>query len=353
MPKQSKIKSSKPGKATPVREREADRFYCTRCTRSFNRQRNNFPASQSPIFKENSGYLPVCRHCIDEMYEHYKSVLKDEKAAIRRICMKFDIYWSDRVYDAISKTSTTNSRVLSYISKSNLRQFEGQTYDDTLDEELQKKLDEQNNYQISIDSSLIGDDDEGETEKIIIPQESIDFWGEGLPLGYYPELDKRYKYWCGESDGERDVGEMAVIKQICMLEVTINHDTAMGKPIDRNVNALNTLLGSANLKPSQKKTEEETDSNFDKTPFGVGIKMYENSHPIPQPDPELQDADGIVKKITIWFLGHICSMLGIKNSQSKMYENELDKLRVEHPELDDEDDEVFFANIFGDDVDGT
>ena len=60
--------------------------------------------------------------------------------------------------------------------------------------------------------------------------------------------------------------------------------------------------------------------------------------------------DGIVKYISIWFLGHLCKMLGIKNAYCKMYERELEKMRIENPELDEEDDETLFDDIFGGDT---
>ena len=107
MPKQSKITSSKPGKAAPVKE-QPKKYYCTRCPRSFTKQKYNFPTSQSPIYRENNGYLPVCRHCIEEMYEHYKDVLGDEKSAIRRVCLKFDIYWNEKIYDMLKKNTPKN-----------------------------------------------------------------------------------------------------------------------------------------------------------------------------------------------------------------------------------------------------
>jgi len=40
-------------------------------------------------------------------------------------------------------------------------------------------------------------------------------------------------------------------------------------------------------------------------------------------------------------------MLGIKNTYCKLYEEEMEKRRVERPDLDDEDDEGAFNEIFG------
>ena len=40
-------------------------------------------------------------------------------------------------------------------------------------------------------------------------------------------------------------------------------------------------------------------------------------------------------------------MLGIKNTYCKLYEEEIDKMRVDRPEYEDEDDETVFNDIFG------
>ena len=338
MPKQSKITKSSPGAAAPIKN-VPDKFYCTRCPRDFTKQKSNFPASQSPIYRENGGYLPVCRHCVDEMYQHYKSVLGDEKAAIRRICMKFDIYWNDKIYEMLNKSSTTSSRVLSYISKSNLYQFVGKTFDDTLDEE-NGMMQRSSNVELG---EIITD----ANEEIIVSSEIEDFWGAGFAPSFYVDLEKRLKYWCGDADrNSMDVSDGAIIRQICMLEVTIARDTAAGKSTDKSVNALNALLGSGNLKPVQKKKEENLDAAAESTPFGVWIRKIENTRPIAEPDPQLKDVDGIAKYVSVWFLGHLCKMMKIENTYSRLYEEEMARLRVERPEYEGEDEEAVFEDIF-------
>lgn len=339
MPKQSKVSKSSPGVAKKVKERP-EKYFCTRCTRSFTNQKGNFPSSQSPMYRENGGYLPICRHCVEEMFAHYKEVLGDEKAAIRRICLKFDIYWNDKVYHMINKSSTTSSRVLSYISKSNLMQFVGKTFDDTLDEEG------------GIGPSIVvlsdGEEDiEQQPDTIVIPSDIAEFWGQGFAPNFYMELERRFKYWVGDTDRySMDVSDCAVIRQICILEVTIARDTAQGKAIDKHVNSLNNLLGSANLKPVQKRQSEGLDSATEGTPFGVWIRKIENTRPISEPDPELKDVDGVIKYISVWFLGHLCKMLKKDNAYSRLYEEEMEKLRVSRPEYEGEDEEDILEDIF-------
>lgn len=321
-----------------------DEFYCTRCRREFRRQRDNFPASQSPLFRGNNGYLTVCRECVDDMYAHYLESLGDEKAAIRRICMKFDIYWSERVYGMLRASTTAKTPIYSYIGKANLMQFRDKTFDDTLDEEMNLYSSGAGIVKSEISGAVSNTLD---PEEILVQQDIIDFWGAGLAPSFYLELEKRFAYWYGEGQDrdELDVGECALIKQICMLEVSIIRDTAHGKAVDKLVGQLNTLIGSVNKKPVQKKDGDA--DNIDGTPLGVWIRRWENERPIPEPDPEFKDVNGIVRYIDIWLRGHLCKMLGIKNSFSKLYEEEIARMRIDRPEYEDDDDETFFNDIFG------
>lgn len=337
MPRISKVNpaSTKPKKPS-MQDDTPEEFYCSRCKKKYKKQKSNFPASQSPLYKGNGGYLTHCYNCIEELFEHYEDVLNSEEEAIKRICLKFDIYWNKEIYSIACKSSATNARIRAYISKTNLYKYIGKTFDDTLDEMGSVVSYASNDIEAQFDG-----------ENVTVSNDIIEFWGAGFEPLFYLELDRKYKHWTKNLQLPLEESEEAIYKQICILEATINRDSAAGKPIEKNVNALNSLLGSANLKPSQKKQEDAVDTAFDKTPFGLGIRYFENSKPIPEPDPEFKDVDNIIKYISVWFLGHLCKMLGIKNTYCKLYEQELEKLRVDRPDLEDEDDEALFNDIFG------
>lgn len=362
MPRVSKVTKKSPKPATPrsspgdadVFGKDPERYYCTRCGRGYKTQKGNFPSSQSPIYTANGGYAHVCRDCMEDMYRHYRAVLcggDDDRAAIRRMCMKFDIYWNPEIYNMLEKMSVGKSRILGYISKANLYQYKERTFDDTLDEEAAAAEDQR-----MIMTAAIGGV-ENEYSEVDEPQESpvdpelIKFWGTGLAPSLYFELDARFQYWCEELNTDQehmDAGTKSVLRQICNLEVQSNKDMAAGKSTDKLAGMINTLLGSANLKPVQKK-DDEKDAALEKVPYGVWIKRIEDRHPIDEPDPEFRDIDGIIKYISTWFLGHIGHMLGIKNVYSKLYEDKIAEMKVERPEFDEEDDEGFFDAVFGGD----
>ena len=323
------------------------KFYCYRCGMAFSRQKGYFPVSHSPMYR-GIGYLPFCNDCIDTLFDEYRQSLGSDREAMRRLCMKLDLYWHDSIFDMVERTAGVNSKVRSYIGKTNIIRYIDKSYDDTVEEEERNGIAAARQEE-RVQTGYLPEDDAQE-ENIDIPEDVILFWVPGYTPKMYLELEERKKYWLSRFPVgyNFDIGEEALIRQICNLEIDINHDRAAGKSIDKNVNTLNTLLGSANLKPAQKKSEE-ADAELDNMPFGVGIRKWENTRPIPEPDPELQDVDGIVRYISIWFLGHLCKMLGIKNTYCKLYEDEMERLRVKTPEFEDEDDESMFNNIFSGD----
>lgn len=318
---------------------------CSKCGQSYGRRKGNFAVSYGSQYK-GIGYLTVCKNCVDAMYNEYLSLCNNAKNSVRQVCRKLDLYWNEKVFNEVEKKNTTRTMMTSYIAKINTVRFAGKSYDDTLSEEGTLWNWTINNPQTDINDET---EDKSKTDIIEISDDIIAFWGKGYDADMYLDLEQRYSYWLSKfpQDTELDIGTEAIIRQICSIELDINRDRALGRPVDKSVNALNSLLGSANLKPAQKKNED-TDLYIDKTPMGVWAQRYENKRPIKEIDPELRDVDGIIRYITIWFFGHLCKMLGIKNSYCKLYEQEIEKMRVEHPEYDDEDDETFFNDVFCD-----
>jgi hypothetical protein len=282
------------------------------------------------------------------MYGEYLKECRDERAAVRQMCRKLDLFWSDSVFNEVQKLSTARSMMTRYMAKLNGTRFAGMSYDDTLRKEntLWPTADVQEAEVGPVAPQAPTVTQEAEPD-IDIPQEVKDFWGPGFSNEMYRDLEERRQYWMGRLEGyDVDAGAEAYIRQACGLELEINRERSAGRSTEKLVGMLNTVLGGMNIKPGQKKSDADT--AVGNTPFGVWIKRWEDKRPIPEPDPKLRDVDGIVRYIEIWFKGHLSKMLNLKNSYSKMYEDEIAKLRVEHPEYDEDDDEQLFNDIFAD-----
>lgn len=330
------------------------KFYCCRCGRSYSRLNGSFPVSHSHMYR-GTGYLPICSECVDDLYETYKNTLGNDREAMRRICMKLDLYWNDSIYAMVERVSGVQSRVRAYIGKTNLLKYIDKTFDDTIeeekasfDEEFIKRVDDAVSSRLSECQYMQDTDTTDDDCDNLIRQEDIEFWGPGYDYEFYEDLNRRWAGWTQGSD-VTDPSEKSLYKQICLLEATITKDSAQGKAIDKNVNALNTLLGSMNLKPAQKK--DDSDGELEKMTLGVGIQKWEYSRPLPETPKNLVDIRGTIRNITTWYLGHACKMVGLRNSYCKMYEEAMDKLRVSHPEYDEEDDDSVLNDLFSCDSD--
>lgn len=321
-------------------ELNASSSICRKCGTSYGRLKGNFPVSYGFLYK-GQGYMPYCRDCIDKMYDAYYMVCKDSRIATRQMCRKLDLYWSESIYQFAELRAANRSMMTAYIARANSGSFAGKSYDDTLNEEgaLWSSLSP------GADVSVTGQNASIESEEAIDP-ELVDFWGADYSPEFLLKLDKRYKGWTA---GQEDLEPAAIslFKHICILEETIAIDSAAGRPFDKNLNTLNGLLGSLNMKPVQKK-DDAGGGNVDNAPMGVWIRRFENERPIPEPDPELKDVDKIVRYIQVFFLGHLAKMLGKTTVYSKMYEEEIARLRVENPELSDEyeNDDDFIEERF-------
>lgn len=319
--------------------------YCTRCGTQYGKRKGFFPVNYGLLYK-GLGYMGVCRPCIDDMYERYLNVCHDPKLAVRQMCRKLDLYWSESAYAAVEKKNTTRSMMTSYITKINNNTYINRCYDDTL--EAEGKLWDFGSGALFIPDTTVSDSAAG-NETVEVDQSIIDFWGPGLSSDQYMTLDQRRKYHLSRLAEERGVEEDAIdlgtdmlIRQIVNLEVSINAKQSEGKDVNKDVATLVDLLQKVDWKPAKK---EDIDSADAATPLGVWIDRWENKRPLPEIDDDLKDVNGIKKYIFTW-MGHLTKMLGIRGGYTKLYDEEVARLRVEKPEYEDEDDETLLSDYY-------
>ena len=332
-------------------EMSTDRAVCFRCGTAYGRRKGNFPVNYGLLYK-GVGHLPVCKTCVDALYDGYLAQCKDARLAVRQMCRKLDLFWSDKVFDVVSKTSSTKTMMTQYLAKINTVTYAGKSYDDTLSNEgTLWSFDAVSSSDEAVPAQTRRiTEDISESEKVSIediPEDVIEFWGTGYEddPNMYVLLEQRRKYWVDNlPEGTTlDISTKAVIRQICFLELDINRDRAAGKNVEKSVATLTSVINSSVLKPAQKKSDD-IDAATQNTPMGMWLYRYENERPLPEVDDDLKDVNGILKYVFIW-LGHVCKMLNKKNGFSRLYEEEMRKWRIEKPEFDDEDDDEFLEDV--------
>lgn len=325
------------------------RAICSKCGTNYSRQKGYFPVSYA-ILHKGVGHTHVCRNCIDSMYDEYLSKCNDPKLAVRQVCRKLDLYWSESIFNQVFKKSTIRSMMTDYIRKTTTTKYAGKSYDDTLLEE--GTLWNFEKSEIDKDSTIVDSNNAPEKMEVVlenygISDEAAAFWGAGYTPEMLVDLEQRRSYWMSRlpKDIDIDIGTEAIIRQICSLELDINRDRAAGRAVDKSINALNTLLGSASLKPTQKKGD--ADASTYNTPMGVWIDRFEYKRPIPD-DTTDNEKDYFKKYILAWFSGHLSKMFGIKNANTKLYDEEIARYRVSRPEFDDDSDDDMMYDILSD-----
>ncbi len=322
-----------------VSELNKQKFYCCRCGTAYPQLKGKFPASHSPMYR-GSKYLPFCSECIEGMFQTYSRELGGERAAMQRICMKLDLYWSHTIAEAVERSQSVSTYVRSYITKTNLNRYIGKTYDDTIAEEESGRAAVSNSPCNQPNQSL--NDDCVERE---VPAELIQFWGAGRPPQTYFDLEAKKSYYMSRypEGHEFTLGDELLLKQISALELEIDRDSALGLHVDKNRALLASYISNAQLKPTKKKSDSG-DTELENMPLGVGLQKWEQDRPLPPTPDELKDVSGMVKNMHTWVFGHLSKMVGLKNSACQLYEDAMENLRVK-PEFEDEDDDAILTDF--------
>ena len=148
-------------------------------------------------------------------------------------------------------------------------------------------------------------------------------FGEGYTERDYIYLSNEYDDYCNRYEVDSKALEN-LIKEICVTQLDIRKKRAVNEKVDTQLKTLQDLLGSSNLKPVQ-----ETGANaVDQESFGTLIKKWENERPIPEPDEEWKDVDGIGKYVRTFFLGHLARLFGKEGDNP--YRDEYEEVIGEH-----------------------
>lgn len=113
-------------------------YKCLRCDKTWENPVGHFYKSQwSESFIKNSRYVPICKSCVQEMFDTYEKKYGTKTACIL-ICHKLDVPYYHDLFDSIIKHNNIFSYGL-YARQLNNRQYQYQDFSQTiLNKELSK-----------------------------------------------------------------------------------------------------------------------------------------------------------------------------------------------------------------------
>lgn len=176
-------------------------------------------------------------------------------------------------------------------------------------------------------------------------KEILKIFGSGFTNDDYLYLQDQYDDWRSRTQVDSKSQE-TYITQICFKQLEIWKAQKSGKDTDKAIKSLNDLMNGANLQPRQNVGNAATDS----LTFGQLIEKWELTSPVPQPQEEFSDPDGIGKFLRVWFKGSLMRALGLDGGYAKEYDDYISKYSVEKPtNIDDDDsvDESMYEKVFG------
>ncbi len=283
--------------------------------------------------------FPICKQCLLAMVEQRKnkndkSEPNETKESVQRVLQLMDRIYDDAFYNECVKGATDevnekmrHSAFATYITSiASLPQWKGKTWKDS----------DFGDSAVSIDE-----------EETRIIQKTVKAGKKRFGNNYSDEdlmfLENEYQDWitryeCNTKAQEEVFENLSLLK---LLKKKAIMSGASTKDLDKQQQ---DWLDAGKLKPKQNSTDTLSDAQT----FGTLLQKWEETRPLPDIDPELEDVDKVGLYIDTFFRGHTAKMLGIKNTFTHLYEKIMKKYTVNKPQYDDEEDsEMIFEKIFG------
>ena len=254
----------------PIEPVAEDYYKCCTCGKKYTKQSGNFSYSQSPLYKGNNSFLPICNNCLENLVEQYTELLGSQNEAIKRVCLHWDIYFSESLLNSTKKIDANRSRIKCYVKNCNLQQHAGKTFDSYLREIKDDTIDSFEELErIKTEAEL--------NDEVAVSDRTVKRWGLGYSETEYQMLNDHYKV-LKDKIGDDDVKD-SLIKDLCEQHI-LKYRARQDKDYDRyeKMSKLyQQTLSTVDLKP--KNTEKNVISNNPDECWGVFQQIVENYSP--------------------------------------------------------------------------
>lgn len=171
---------------TSNKPKGAFNYTCCKCDFPY-QDVDNFYKSNSSMY---NGHLPICKNCLAQKFNEYYIAYQDPRRAMKRICMAWDIYYNDSLFDKCETEATTTSILTSYINKvSRMALARGKTFDTSLDEDSSFTA-----GSVPKDKEPIQEEPSDEYDLKGISAATIELVGEGFKAREYNNFISHYRF---------------------------------------------------------------------------------------------------------------------------------------------------------------
>lgn len=180
---------------------------CCRCGGMF--VDAQFYRSYSEHHAALGGHLPICKECFHQEYDAYIERYQSRRRAMKRMCMIYDVYYSDKIFDSCENEEASEGR---YFRKLNIRQCKDRTFEDSLQEGFMFVDGERSDVlKLKTKAEIAAEDPE-------IEEDDIEKWGSGFLKEDYEMLNAHYKY-LKAANPNCDSNQEIFIKDLCYINM--------------------------------------------------------------------------------------------------------------------------------------
>ena len=236
-------------------------YECCQCDEHFN-SLSEFYKSYSSFYNKTE-HLPICKKCLIRKFNQYALEYHSTKKAMQRICMAFDLYYSDAIFDKCNN-GNDSAIVGNYIKKLNMAQYKGRTFDDSLAEGF---------FFTGEKNISLKEVDEDSDEQQIDPKD-VENWGAGLSAIDYNALNSHYKF-LKDANPQCDSKAEIFIIDLCYTKMQQLKAVREGRVDDYNklTDSYRKTFDKAGLKTIR---ESSADEEFT---IGVNVETIEKYTP--------------------------------------------------------------------------
>lgn len=258
---------------------------CVKCGKT--RASSSFYSNRNDMIHPNFG---VCKDCVKEHYDTKKNI-----EALHDILRLLDVPFILERWQFVMN-SEKQDKLGDYLRQLNsLPNWKDLRYKDST------KIDGE---EIETTEDLLMQTDVGF-------QDNVKFWGnKRYSVDDYIFLNEVYGELCQDRKPNSFTTKNAY-KNIARTQLQAQKalETANSGEYDKLMKTLSTLMGDANVKPTQTAGE-----NSGMASWGEWVRRVEEQRPILAPSAEFEDVDGIEKYIKKYFTKHFSRVFGLDNS---------------------------------------